>query len=425
MKLKVTDAIAYLNSLGLHKVNPGLGRVRKLLSTLGNPHDKIRSIIIGGTNGKGSVSASIASVLKSEGYRSGLYTSPHLVRVSERIKIDDEEISIDDLSELILEVKKFYPYLLEEPSYFEILTMCAFLYFVKNKVDFAVLEVGMGGRWDATNVVTPLLSIITNVSKDHTEFLGETIEKIAFEKACIIKYRVPIVTAAKGKALEVIETVANEKSAPISIMERDFKSVGKDTGDFDYFGMTSNIEHLKLALAGFYQIENASMVICALEVLSQFYGIKVKEGNLRKGLLSIKWEGRMEVLRENPLLILDGAHNVGGAQALRESLQILYPGGKFTFLIGMLGDKDHVGYLSEISQVAECIVITDVPSDRGIKAEQLAEKAKKFLKEVDIVKDYRQAFCEIEGLLSPVCVTGSLYLVGVVKSFLSGRVSGL
>jgi dihydrofolate synthase/folylpolyglutamate synthase len=339
------------------------------------------------------------------------------VTVSERIKINDEEIGIDELSELILEVKKFYPHLSEVPSYFEILTVCAFLYFAKNKVDFAVLEVGMGGRWDATNVVTPLLSIITNVSKDHTEFLGDTIEKIAFEKAGIIKQRVPIVTAAKGKALEVIESVANERSAPISIMEKDFKSAGKDTGNFDYFGITFNVEHLKLALAGFYQIENASIVICALELLSQFYGIKVEEGNLRKGLLSIRWGGRMELLRENPPLILDGAHNPDGAQALRESLQILYPGRKFTFLIGMLGDKDHLGYLSEISQSAQRIVITDVPSNRSIRAEELARIAKKFT-EVEVIGDFKEAFCKVGALSVPVCITGSLYLVGAIKAFL-------
>ncbi|MGE5443151.1 MAG: bifunctional folylpolyglutamate synthase/dihydrofolate synthase [Ignavibacteriales bacterium] len=411
------DAIDYLNSLGLHRVNPGLERITKVLSALGNPQDKMRSVIIGGTNGKGSVSAAIASVLKSEGYKSGLYTSPHLVRVSERIKINDGEISIGDLSRLILEIKKLSSWLQEELSYFEVLTACAFLFFAETKMDFSVLEVGMGGQWDATNIVNPLLSIITNVSKDHTEFLGETIGEIAFEKAGIIKRGVPVVTAAKGEALKIIEAVADEKSTPISVLERDFKTRGESTEDFSYLGKVWNLEHLEFALPGFYQIENASVVICAIESLSQFYGVKIREENLRKGLSSVRWEGRMEFLRENPPFILDGAHNPGGAQALRESLQKMFPGEKFVFLIGMLGDKDHEGYMSEISRVAERVVITDVPSERGIRAEELARIAAKFL-EVEVIKDFREAFCKVEALSFPVCITGSLYLIGAIKKFI-------
>lgn len=411
------DAIDYLNSLGLHRVNPGLERIIKLLSALGNPQDKMWSVIIGGTNGKGSVSAAIASVLKSEGYKSGLYTSPHLVRVSERIRINDGEISIGDLSRLILEIKKLSSWLQEEPSYFEVLTACAFLFFAETKMDFSVLEVGMGGQWDATNIVNPLLSIITNVSKDHMEFLGETIGEIAFEKAGIIKRGVPVVTAAKGEALKIIEAAADEKSTPISVLERDFKTRGESTEDFSYLGKVWNLEHLEFALPGFYQIENASVVICAIESLSQFYGVKIREENLRKGLSSVRWEGRMEFLRENPPFILDGAHNLGGAQALRESLQKMFPGEKFVFLIGMLGDKDHEGYMSEISRVAERVVITDVPSERGIRAEELARIAAKFL-EVEVIKDFREAFCKVEALSFPVCITGSLYLIGAIKKFI-------
>jgi dihydrofolate synthase / folylpolyglutamate synthase len=410
----LTDAIAYLNSLGLHRVNPGLERITELLSILGNPQDKIQSTIIGGTNGKGSVSAAIASVLKSEGYKTGLYTSPHLIRVSERIKINDREISIYDLSKLILEIKKLSSRLSEQPSYFEVLTASAFLYFAEQKVDFSVLEVGMGGRWDATNVVTPLLSVITNVSKDHTEFLGETIEEIAFEKAGIIKCGVPVVTASKGEALEVIETIAHEKSAPIMVMRRDFKARGESTEDFRYFGMKWNLDHLKFALPGLYQVENASVASCVLECLFQFYGLKIKEENLRHGFSSIKWEGRMEFLRDNPPLILDGAHNQAGARALRESLQRFFPGRKFVFLVGMLRDKDHEGYLSELSKVAEYIVITDVPSERGIRAEELAMIAER-VSEIEVISDFKDAYSKVDALSTPVCITGSLYLVGAIK----------
>ncbi len=414
----MTDAISYLNSLGLHKVNPGLERIIRLLSALGNPHNKMPSIIIGGTNGKGSVSAMVASVLKSGGYKTGLYTSPHLIRVSERIRINDEEIPIDDLYRLILEIKNLSSRLLQEPSYFEVLTACAFLYFSEKKVDFMVLEVGMGGRWDATNVVTPLLSVITNVSRDHTEFLGETIGQIAFEKAGIIKQGVPVVTAANGEALDVIESIAYKRSAPLSIMGRDFRTQGEGTEDFRYSGVIWDLDHLRCALPGFYQVENASVAICALESLSRSYAVEIKERNLRDGLLSVRWEGRMEFLRDDPPLILDGAHNPGGARALKESIQKMFPGRKFLFLIGMLGDKDHRQYIEEISQIARCIIVTDVPSGRGIKAEKLARVAEEFLKEVEIIEDIREAFYRVESLSVPVCITGSLYLIGAVKSFI-------
>lgn len=412
----MTDAISYLNSLGLHKVNPGLERIIRLLSALGNPHNKMPSIIIGGTNGKGSVSAMVASVLKSEGYKTGLYTSPHLIRVSERIRINDEEIPIDDLYRLILEIKNLSSRLLQEPSYFEVLTACAFLYFSEKKVDFMVLEVGMGGRWDATNVVTPLVSVITNVSRDHTELLGETIGQIAFEKAGIIKQGMPVVTAANGEALDVIESIAYKRSASLSVMGRDFRTQGEGTEDFRYSGVIWNLDHLRCALPGFYQVENASVAICALESLSRSYAVEIKERNLRDGLLSVRWEGRMEFLRDDPPLILDGAHNPGGARALRESIQKMFPGRKFLFLIGMLGDKDHRQYIEEISQIARCIIVTDVPSGRGIKAEKLARVAEEFLKEVEIIEDIREAFYRAESLLVPICITGSLYLIGAVKS---------
>jgi dihydrofolate synthase / folylpolyglutamate synthase len=417
-KLKVEDAIAYLNSLGLHRINPGLERIAKLLEILGNPQDEIPSIIIAGTNGKGSVAAAVASVL-GQCYKTGLYTSPHLIRISERIKINGEEISIHDLSRLVLEIKEASSHLSEGLTYFEVLTAAAFLYFARRKIDFSVLEVGMGGRWDATNVITPLVSVITNISKDHTEFLGETAEEIAFEKAGVIKHGVPLVTAAKQEALKVIETLSYKNFAPISVMEKDFKIEGENTEDFSFFGRAWNLKHLQFNLPGFYQIENASVAIAVLETISQFHGVNIGEENLRKGLSSVRWEGRMEILRKNPPLVLDGAHNPGAAQALRKSIQEMFPEKKFIFLIGMLRDKDHKTYLSEISQVAEGIIITDVPSERGIKSEKLAEIADKFLKDIEIIKDFKEAFCKVKALRTPVCVTGSLYLIGAIKSLSS------
>ncbi|MGH7792348.1 MAG: bifunctional folylpolyglutamate synthase/dihydrofolate synthase, partial [Thermodesulfobacteriota bacterium] len=348
----MNDAIIYLNSLGLHKVKPGLERINKMLGFLENPQDKAPSVIIAGTNGKGSVASTVASVLKAHGYKTGLYTSPHLTSISERITINGEEISIDELYRLILEIKKTSTYLSEEPSYFEVLTAAAFLYFSERKVDFSVLEVGMGGRWDATNVVLPIVSVITNISKDHVEFLGDNIVHIALEKAGVVKRGVPVVTAAKEEALEEIVNIALQKRAPISIMGKDFIVKGQNTEDFSYSGTIWNLYHLNFSLSGLYQLENVSLAIAALESISQFHGIKIDEKHLRKGLSSTKWEGRLEIIRKNPPLILDGAHNPAAAGALRKSLEAMFPEMQFVFLVGMLSDKDHDNYLKEIAQVA-------------------------------------------------------------------------
>ncbi len=409
-------AIAYLNSLGLHRVKPGLERIENLLKLLGNPEKKTPCIIIAGTNGKGSVAVSIASVMQAEGYRTGLYTSPHLVRISERIRINGEEIPPDDLFGSIMEIKGISSHLPEEPSYFEVLTASAFLYFARKRTDFSVLEVGMGGRWDATNVVTPLTSVITNVSKDHTEFLGETIREIASEKAGVIKRGVPVVTGAKGEALEVIEAVATRESAHISVMGRDFEVRGESTEDFSYLGSLWNLDHLRFNLPGLYQLENASLAIAAIESICRFHGIRVEEKSLRKGLSETTWEGRLEIIRGNPPLVLDGAHNPGAACALRKSLESLFPATRFVFLIGMLSDKDHGEYIGEISPIAEEIVLTNVPSERGMRAEALADIARRFTKRLKIIPNLEEAFNEVKGLSVPACVTGSLYLIGAIKS---------
>ncbi|MCZ6638424.1 MAG: Mur ligase family protein, partial [Candidatus Dadabacteria bacterium] len=256
------NGLSYLSSLGLHKVKPGLDRIKELLKSLGNPEDKNPGIIIAGTNGKGSVSSAISSVLSAQGYIVGLYTSPHLVNITERIKINGVLISDSDLSSIILEIKETVQESLSEtPSYFEIITAAAFVYFAREKVDFSVLEVGMGGRWDATNVITPLASVITNISIDHSEYLGEKISDIATEKACIIKPGVPVITAATGDAFEVIENTANKNSSTLMVYGREFSTDGENTDNFNYNGLRWGFKNLKSNLKGSYQLENLSLAI--------------------------------------------------------------------------------------------------------------------------------------------------------------------
>ncbi|MCK5392042.1 MAG: bifunctional folylpolyglutamate synthase/dihydrofolate synthase [Deltaproteobacteria bacterium] len=410
------NGLSYLNSLGLHKVKPGLERIKEILKSFGNPESKVPGIIIAGTNGKGSVASAVSSILSAQGYQVGLYTSPHLVNITERITINGVQISNSDLSSIILEIKKAAEqFLSETPSYFEVLTAAAFVYFAREKVNFSVLEVGMGGRWDATNVITPLASIITNISKDHSEYLGEKISDIAEEKACIIKPGVPVITAAVGDAFDVIEKKAIKNSSPIIVNKREFKTEGENTDNFSYKGINWEIENLKSNLKGHYQLEILSLAIAALEAIQKNHKIKIDESFLRQGVANIEWEGRFEILSERPLLILDSAHNPGAAKSLVKSIRDSYPDTKFTFLAAMLEDKGHEQFLKEISSIAEKLIITKVPSERTADPKQLTVIAQKYIEEIETIDDYKSAYEAILHADKPSCITGSLYLIGAIK----------
>lgn len=412
------DGIKYLNSLGLHKVKPGLERIKDLLKSLGDPQDKVPGIIIAGTNGKGSVAAAIASILSAAGYKVGLYTSPHLIDITERIKTSNVRISKSDLSSILLELKQTSEQEEIEPSYFEIITAASFIYFAREKVDFNVLEVGLGGRWDATNVITPLLSIITNITLEHTEYLGDTIAEIAGEKACIIKPKVPVITSAVGDGFKVIEQVSNENDSPLIVFNRDFV-VNFDIEDsFDYRGCNFDLKNIKSNLKGSYQKNNLSLAIAAIEILNKNKQISITEKVIREGLSKVSWEGRFEIVRENPPLIIDSAHNPGAAKSLVESIVESYPDIKFTFLIGMLDDKGHLEFLKEISSIAEKLIITKVPSERTADIKQLHIMAQEHIDNVEVIEDFETAYSTVLNSNTPSCITGSLYLVGAIKKLM-------
>lgn len=412
------NGIAYLNSLGLHKVKPGLERIKQLLEAFDKPQDKVPTIHIAGTNGKGSVAAAISSILSKEGYRVGLYTSPHLINITERIKINDVQISQTELDSILLELKEAAEKYNIEGSYFEIITAAAFLYFAREKVDFNVLEVGLGGRWDATNVITPLVSVITNISLEHTEYLGETIEEIAAEKAAIIKPGVPVVTAATNNALKVIEEVSNKNSCETLLLGRDFIVTRENLDLYNYNGISMSLTGLKPNLRGHYQQNNIAIAIAAIESLKLNNHISIKEQAVRDGLDNIKWEGRFEIIRENPPLILDSAHNPGAAKSLVESIKEAYPETRFTFLLGMLDDKGHDDFLNTISPITEELIITKVPSDRTANINQLLSLAKNYIKNVEIIEDYKKAYFKLIENDKPSCITGSLYLIGAIKNLI-------
>lgn len=414
------NGIDYLNSLGLHEVKPGLERIKNLLKALGNPHDKVPGIIIAGTNGKGSVAAAISSILSAEGYRVGLYTSPHLININERIRINEDQILEEELSDIILEIKiaakKILP---ENPSYFEVITAAAFVYFANEKVDFNILEVGMGGRWDATNVITPLLSIITNTTLEHTEYLGETIREIAAEKACVIKPSIATITAAEFKALDVIHDVCKEKHSELLVLNKHFFVSSDDIDYFSYKGISFKLKALNTNWKGLYQLNNIALAIAAIEILKRNHSINVQEQSIREGLSNIKWEGRFEIVRDEPPLILDSAHNPGAAKVLVDSLKNSYPDTGFTFLLGMLEDKGHGEFISLISTVAEKLIITAVPSERTADTGDISLIAKQYIENIEIIDDYRAAYTTLLASSRPSCITGSIYLIGAIKKLKS------
>lgn len=415
----MNEAISYLNSLGIYKIKPGLERIKKVLSHESNPQDNFKSVLIAGTNGKGSVAHFVSSMLRSRGFKIGLYTSPHLISIPERIKVDEREISCDDLSRLILKIRyDCFKHINLELTYFEILTAVAFNYFAEQNVDYAVVETGMGGKWDATNVVNPIVSVITNVQMDHTDYLGKSINDIALEKSGIIKRGIPVVTGAKGSSLEILYAKAIKVSAPVETLGVSFGYEGENTGDFTYKGPTCVIRNLKLCLDGLYQLENASVAISTIENIRRYYGVDIRDKHIRDGLSNTFIEGRMEIIRSKPIMVLDGAHNPDAMCALRLSLKHTFSKQKFLFLISMMDNKDHRGFINNLSAIAEKLIITHINSAKCMKADKLGIIAKKIIGDVEIVKDCKEAYYIAKESNLPLCITGSLYLIGAIKQII-------
>ncbi len=391
--------IEKLFNTGLFNIKPSLERIEKVLELLDFPHNKRKFVIVGGTNGKGSVCTFLAKILEENGYKTGLYTSPHLISATERIKIDGKQISETELDNLLGQIFSICHENEVKLSYFELVTAAAFIYFDKNSIDIGILEVGMGGRWDATNVVEPLISVITNVSLDHTKYLGNTIKEIAAEKAEIIKKNGIVLTTAETEALEVIEAKSNEVSAKLYNIEN--KSILKD---------------LNLTFKPKYQEKNIVLSVACADILNKHFNYKIDALKLEKAINNTIFEGRFEILRENPPLIIDGGHNVDAAKNLVVSLINLYPDTKFNFLISMLNTKDLDGFLKEIQNVSSQLIITEIPDKLSFTSDEIerAVKNQKFSK-YEIIKDPEDAFNELKSYNSPSCVSGSLYLIGYLK----------
>ena len=378
-----------------------LERVEKILSLMNNPQEKIKVIHVAGTNGKGSVSSMLSQILIEQGYKVGLYTSPHLVKYNERIKINNTEISDEDfynlINEIIEKAEKNDIHLTE----FEILTAVMYSYFCKNKVDYAVIEVGLGGRYDATNVIkTPILSVITSISKDHTERLGDTIEKIAYEKAGIIKENTPVIFDKNNSGEKILKEVATEKKAEIYYPD-DYEIVFENGKNYT----ASKNKKYELSLLGKYQAKNTALVLCAVDVLRK-QNVLIDEKSIIKSLKNVKWACRFEYLKEKNI-ILDGCHNPDGAKLLKESLDFYFPyPRKRIFVYTSLKNKDYKSVQENLFTKEDLIYHLDVHSDRFI-AQNDVKNAIESINIEDLKTIINKK--EKEDLL---IICGSLYAIG-------------
>ena len=419
------ESIAYLESLGQFGIRLGMERIKQLLFVLGHPENQIKTIHVAGTNGKGSVTTMISTILLEAGCRVGKFTSPHLVKYNERIQINEQDITDEEFAKILTTVREFADDLVkkgacEQPTQFEILTAAAFHFFALNRVDYAVVEVGLGGLWDSTNLIKPLVSVITNIALDHTKVLGNTIEEIALQKAGIIKEKVPVVTGADGDALGPIRVMSAVKQAPLYEYGVSFRgqelSSSMDGQKFRLMAGTNYASEYEIRLPGEHQIRNAALAIVAAKIVSK-QDSRITEEHLHLGAARTKWPGRLEKIASAPDVILDGAHNPNGADALRNALDKYYPEKKRAFVFGMMGDKSVDEVIKILFRPSDTVFA--VRADDGPRAAEAADLAERVGSNAtpadDVSRAYRLA-CEAAGRDGIVCVCGSLYLVGTFKA---------
>jgi dihydrofolate synthase/folylpolyglutamate synthase len=416
------QSLDYLYGLERFGMIFGLTQVERILEAIENPHTEVQVLHIGGTNGKGSTAAMMASILQKEGYRVGLYTSPHLIRFTERIKVNGKEIEKEEVAALAGWMRERIEAAgIESPfTFFDFTTAMAILYFQQKMVDLAVLEVGLGGRLDSTNVVEPLLSVITNIAKDHEEQLGRSISKIAREKAGIIKKGRPLITAAtQPNVLRLFSKVCREKGSPFFRVGREFQYVQTEERTFNYEGLHRKLWGVHLNLRGFHQIINAATALGAMEVLEDL-GYPVSIDAMMEGLSEVDWPGRLEMVSSSPQVVLDGAHNPAGALVLKESLEKEFQYQHLILLIGVMKDKDIESILHLLSPLADHIILTRPHHDRAASPTLLKKGLGQNGKKAEIIEDLKEAIDKGLSMTAEkdlLCITGSLYTIGEAKAY--------
>jgi len=424
------DAYDWLCSFEKYGWIFGLERITYLLERLGNPHKGIQTVHVAGTNGKGSVCKYISSILQKAGYSVGLYLSPHIERFSERISVNTQEISYEEFARFVSHVIPVVEEMKRQdrtPTYFEIVTALAFLHFRDRSVDYAVVEVGLGGRFDATNVVHPLVSVITNISLEHTDILGKDLASIAMEKAGIIKEGVPVVTAAQGIARATIEHVARERNAPVVCLEQgSWKRISHQQGTQEFFVHGSFKDYsVKTSLLGQHQGENIAIAVAAVEQL-QMGGVYLTDTDIQEGIAAASHPGRMEVISDKPLILLDGAHNPAGMDMLAKTLQEDFSSYRVILVLGVLKDKDLERMVSTIVPVSDVIIVTRSGNPRATDPQVLKEiiaqsdVSKKIIMEDSVAHAIMHAMQMVTSR-DLICVTGSLFTVGEARTYLLSR----
>lgn len=430
--MKDLKTLKYLEKLRVLGSNYGLERTERLLELLGNPHKKLKLIHIAGTNGKGSTSSILGKVLIEHGYKVGFFNSPHLEEIEEIIRINDNNIAEEELVNLLDEIKPYVNKVVEEgykhPTEFEVLTCVMFLYLYRQEVDFGVIEVGLGGRLDSTNVITPILSIITSISLDHTNILGNTVEEITSEKVGIIKENIPVITCnQKDEVTDIIKSKALLTNSKLTIVDlNEFNLLEIVNDDIPYQRVSINFNNnkytLDLALLGKHQIINLSLAIKVLEELQNLNYINVEINKLYEGVKSVKWKGRLEVLKKDPYIVIDGAHNISGIEFLKSNIEEYFKYKNLYLILGILNDKNVEEMVKLISPLATEVYTVTPNSIRAASANELKEIVLKYNNNCIAFNDYNKA---IQLSLSKankddlIIASGSLYMIGEIRKILT------
>lgn len=429
--MKYEEAIKYIHEVGNFGSNYGLERTLKLLDILGNPQEKIKFIHVAGTNGKGSTTAMITAILKEQGYKVGMYTSPFLEEFEERIQINGKNIPKEILANLITKIKVAVDKVIElgfkHPTEFEIITCLMFLYFYEEEVDYAVVEVGLGGRLDSTNVINPLVSVITSISYDHTNLLGNTLREIASEKAGIIKKGIPVVLyPQEAEALDAIEKRATETGSRIYKVDIENSKIIKIVkSDNIYQKVAVNMYDYKfevnLPLLGEHQINNLLLALNTYKIVCELDNIEFKIEVIKRAIENVKWIGRLEVMKKNPLVVIDGAHNIQGIKKLKQNVEKYFEYNELYLLLGILADKQVEDMVSEIVPIAKKVYALTPHNTRAESNEELKKVIDKYNNNCVAISSYEEALklalkdAKEDDL---ILASGSLYMIGDIRKII-------
>jgi len=425
--MNYTDFSKWIKSFYRFGVKLDLDRIKYLCKKLDNPQNKYKTIHVAGTNGKGSVCRFLESVLYEDGYNVGVYTSPHIEDLTERITINKKKISKKEIVSASNIIKPFVNEMInnnDSPTFFEVFTAIAFKIFNDKNVDFAIVETGLGGRLDATNIVKPMVSVITNISLEHQNILGKNICDIAFEKAGIIKRNIPVVTAARDKSLNVIKKTSKEKKTSIKIVDRGSWEKIDGGNFFQTFKIKGEIKEyiVKTQMLGSFQGENISIAISTIEKL-QMNGIYFSQESIINGIKNVNFPGRMEIISNNPTILLDGAHNISGINVLYDTIKNDFEYDKLIFVIGILSDKNIKNMLKILNELADHIVLTKSKNKRSCDPNDMKKILidLSFKNRISIKNKVDEAIIyakKISKKNDMICVTGSLFTVGEARKYL-------